>query len=275
MLWQNLTQAIGMNPNSNESICKQKYEFAASLKLFEKPIGEIVVEIAKSFLGVEYAADTLEAPGKEQLVVNLQSFDCVTLYENSLVLARCIKKKITTFDEFKKELQFVRYRGGLLDGYLSRLHYTSDYIFDNVSKGVLKDVTKEIGGVMFQKKINFMSTHPESYPRLKELPENIPALQKIEDEINQREMFYIPKSRVKRVASKIHNGDILGITTTIDGLDCSHTGIAIWRNGKLYMLHAPVPGKKVQITDLTLWEYLTAIKKDTGIMVARPLEPKV
>ena len=259
--------------DANESICMKKFDLAASLKLRDKPINEVIVEIGKSFLGTDYAANTIEAPGEEHLIVNLQTLDCVTFYENSLVLARCIKKNKRTFDDYKKELQFVRYRGGVINGYQSRLHYTSDYFFDCEKKWVLENVTKAIGGVPFRKKINFMSTHPDSYPHLKESLDMIIAIRNVEHEMNRRTSYHIPKSKVKEYAAKIKNGDIIGITTSIEGLDCSHTGIAIWKNDKLHMMHAPVPGSKVQITDVPLWEYLEKIKKDLGIMVARPLEP--
>jgi len=265
------TVEIPVDPN--ELICKNKFNLAGSMKLREKPINEVVVAIAKTFIGTDYAANTIDAPGKEQLIVDLQTLDCVTFYENSLVLARCIKKNKLTFDDYKKELQFIRYRGGIIDGYASRLHYTSDYFFDNGKKTVLKDITKELGGVPFKKEINFMSAHPDSYLQLKNSVENVKEIRKIEDAMNARIMYHIPKMNVKRIASQIKDGDIIGITTTIDGLDCTHTGIAVRQNGKLHLLHAPVPGSKVQITELPLWEYLAKIKKDAGIMVARPVEP--
>jgi hypothetical protein len=270
---QQNTTTVDTPVDPNELICKNKFDLAVAMKLHEKPIHEIVVAIAKSFIGTEYAANTIDAPGKEQLIVNLQTLDCVTFYENSIVFAHCIKNNTMNFEAFKKELQFIRYRGGGIDGYASRLHYTSDYFFDNEKKSVLKDVTKELGGVRWKKKINFMSTHPNSYLHLKNSPENVDKIRKIEDEINTRPMYSIPKAYVKRIAPQIKDGDIIGITTTVDGLDCSHTGIALWHNGKLHLLHAPVPGSKVQITELPLWEYLAKIKKDSGIIVARPVEP--
>jgi hypothetical protein len=272
-LQQQKKTTVEISDDPNELICKNKFNLADSMKLCEKPINEVVVAIAKSFIGTDYSANSLDAPGKEQLVVNLQTFDCVTFYENALVLARCIKKNTLTFDDYKKELQFVRYRGGIIDGYPSRLHYTSDYFFDNEKKFVLKDVTKEFGGVPFKKKINFMSTHPDSYLQLKNSPEYVKEIRKIEDEMNTRLMFHIPKAKIKRIASQIKDGDIIGITTTIEGLDCTHTGIAIWQNEKLHLLHAPIPGSKVQITEMPLSEYLAKIKKDAGIIVARPVEP--
>ncbi|HTY36824.1 MAG TPA: N-acetylmuramoyl-L-alanine amidase-like domain-containing protein [Bacteroidota bacterium] len=254
-------------------ICSKKFELAASLRLQSKPIGDVIVEMGRSFLGTEYVANTLEQPGEEHLVINLHGLDCVSFYENSLVFARCIKKGKTTFEDYKKELQWIRYRGGIINGYTSRLHYSSDYFFDNEKKHVLKVVTKDIGGVRFEKSINFMSTHPDSYRQLKDNPELVATIRKQEAAINSRELYHIPTHTVAKVAPKIHNGDILAITTDIPGMDVSHTGLAIWVDDRLHFLHAPITGSKVQITEKTLAEYLASSPKRLGIMVARPLEP--
>jgi hypothetical protein len=267
------TKSIAL-ADPNEVICKRKFEYALSHHLREQPINEIIMEMAKSFLGVAYTANTLESAEPEYLIVNLQTLDCVTFYENSLALARCIKKNALTYGDLRKELQYIRYRGGIIDGYPSRLHYTSDYFFDNEKKGVLQNITKNIGGMVVKKNIHFMSTHSDSYLQLKENPEFVNVIAAQESEISKRSMYHIPKSKIKEIASQINNGDILGITTAIKGLDCSHTGIALWKNKKLYMIHASVPGAKVQITKTPLWDYLMNIKKDTGIIVARALEPE-
>jgi hypothetical protein len=259
--------------DTNEIICISKFHWAAANQLQAKLIGNVIAEVGESFIGTDYAAHTLESAGGEKLIVDLQTLDCVTFYENSLVLARCIKKGTATYGDDKKELQHVRYRDGIIDGYPSRLHYTSDYFYDNVKKGILKDITFELGGVLFKKRIDFMSAHPDSYPALKNDPEFADRIKKIEDSINTRSIYYIPKSRVKEIGSKIRSGDILGITTSLDGMDCSHTGIAIWKDGELRLLHAPVPGAKVQITSMPLWEYLAKNHKQTGIIVMRALEP--
>jgi hypothetical protein len=139
---------------------------------------------------------------------------------------------------------------------------------------VLKDVTKEIGGVPYRKKINFMSRHPDSYIQLRANPEFVKVIATQEEEMGKRTMYHIPKSKVKKVASRIKDGDIIGITTAIEGLDCIHTGIAIWQAKKLRMIHASIPGSKVQITEVPLSEYLMKIKKDTGLMLARAMEIK-
>lgn len=254
-------------------LCAKKFELAASLRLREKPLHEVVIAIGKSFLGTEYVAHTLEQPGEERLVVNLRGLDCVSFCENSLVFARCIKKGKTTFDDYKAELLLLRYRGGIIDGYPSRLHYFSDYIADNEAKGVWKNVTKELGAEPFRKKIDFMSTHPESYPQLQQHPEFIERIRKQEEAISARQMFHIPKKRIDAVGRNIHDGDVLGITSGIPGMDIAHTGIAIWQKGKLHFMHAPLAGSRVMITPKTLSEYVAGNKKQLGIMVARPLEP--
>lgn len=259
--------------HEDEGICRRKFELAVSLSLQRRPIGDVVVEMGKSFLGTEYLAHALEAEGEEKLVVNMRGLDCVSFYENALVLARCIKKNAMTFEDYKAELQFIRYRGGRIDGYPSRLHYTTDYIEDNEKKGVWKNITRELGGTWFEKTINFMSKHPESYWQLEENPDFLGLIRKQEEEITRREKFYIPKEMVEDIENKIMSGDILGITTDVEGLDTSHTGIAIRQKGALRFMHAPITGKKVEITDVTLVEYLERNRKQTGIIVARPLEP--
>jgi hypothetical protein len=255
-------------------LCRQKFTTAVRASLAQKMIGVVVVGIGKSFIGTDYVANALEIPGEERLVVNLRGLDCVSFYENALVFARCIKKKKTTFEHYKQELQFIRYRGGVIDAYPSRLHYTSDYFYDNAQRGVWKLVAEELGGERLQMKVNFMSTHPDAYRQIKENPTYRDSIAKQEALISARETYFVPKERVASIASNIRSGDILGITTNIDGLDCSHTGIACWQRGRLHLLHAPNVGYKVQISEKSLAEYLAGNNRQTGVMIARPLEPK-
>ena len=256
-------------------ICNSKFDLAVDEKLDEKTIGDVIAEIGKSFIGTDYLAHGLEKDGDEQLVINLTGLDCTTFLENSLVLARCIKKGKTTFKDYEKELQFVRYRDGKIDKYPSRLHYFSDWIYDNVKKGVVKDVTEETGGEKIKFKINFMSTHPESYKQLEENPDFIPIIKKQEQEISLREYYFIPKEKLESKEEQIQNGDLIAITTNVAGLDIGHVGIAVrMEDNRIHILHAPDIGYKVQISDLPLFEYLKKLKKDTGIIILRPQEPK-
>jgi hypothetical protein len=264
--------------DEDEKICMAKYEFAISKKLSERPINEVMIEIGKTFIGTEYVGHVLEAEGDEKLVVNMRALDCVSFYENCLVLARCIKMKAYTFDDYKKQLQFVRYRGGVINGYPSRLHYTTDYWFDNEKKGVLKVVTEQIADDKniqpMPKPINFMTMHRDAYKQLAN-DAFFEEVKKQEDAINARNLVFLPKGNVHMFADKIKTGSLIGITTNMKGMDIKHTGVAIrMDNGELHFMHAPITGAKVQITPTTLHEYLAKFKDDTGIIIAEALEPQ-
>lgn len=252
-------------------LIERKFQYARAKKLHTQPIAAVVVAMAKTFLGTPYRAYSLENPDREELVIDLTGVDCVTLYEYALVFARCIKKGTPTFDAFRAEVEFVRYRHGVLNGYASRLHYTSDYFYDNERKNVLRDVTRELGGVRFNKRIHFMTSHRTQYPQLRD-ESTYKVMLSIEEEINSRMLYHIPRNRVRSIEQKIQNGDIVAVTTTREGLDCKHTGIALWQKNALHLLHAPSPGKVVQVTQEPLWRYVMKYNDAAGIMVARPME---
>ena len=255
-------------------VCKSKFELALSENLVDKPIYEVIIDIGKSFLGTDYVAHSLEQGETENLVIHLTGLDCYTFLESSLVFARCIKMGKITFDDFQKEISNVRYRGGMIKEYPSRLHYFSDWIFDLSRRSIVKDMTKEIGGIPYENKVNFMSTHPSAYARLVDNPKFIEQMNMIEQMIGMRDYYYIPQSKIQSVEDKILSGDIIGITTGIEGLDIIHTGIAIrMDDGRIHFMHSPNVGKKVQITDIPLADYIKKNKSQTGIMVVRAIEP--
>ncbi len=255
-------------------ICNSKFQLAVDEKLSAKPINEVIVEIGKSFIGTDYAAHTLEVNDEEKLVINLSELDCNTFVENVLAISRCIKQGKTSFDDFKDELKLIRYRDGKIDQYPSRLHYFTDWIFNNEEKGIVKNITEEIGGEKLEMNLSFMSSHPEYYKHLKAQPEFIPVIKKQEEEINKREHFFIPQEKIAEIEPKIENGDLLVFTSTIKGLDVNHVGIAVrMDDDRIHVLHAPNVGYKVQISELPLAEYVNNIEKDSGVIVARVLEP--
>jgi len=261
--------------DEDKAICQSKFEMAVSESLAQQPINDVITAVGKSFLGLQYEAFTLEKGNKETLVIHLTGLDCTTFLENCVVFARCIKKGKTTFDDYTKELEFVRYRDGKLDEYPSRLHYFSDWIFNNTKKKIVEDITKSIGGEPIKFHVGFMTEHPESYRQLKENEKFIPLVKAQEKAINSRTYYYIPKEKVDAVESKIHNGDLIAITTNLEGLDIGHVGIAVkMDDGRIHFMHAPLVGSKVQISELPLGGYLAKVKKHTGIIVLRPLEPE-
>jgi len=231
----------------------------------------LLIKVGKFLLETPYAANTLEIVENEQMVINLRALDCTTFAENCLALARTIQKKETSFVDFVNELKFIRYRDGILNEYPSRLHYFSDWIFNNEKKILIKDMSKEIGQTPFPTKVNFMSNHPENYPALINKPDFIKQICQQESEISNRANFYIPKNKFAKYEHLLQDGDIIGITTNIDGMDIMHVGFAIHKRGRIHILHASQLHKKVLVSNDTLEKYLKTKNSATGIMVARPL----
>lgn len=237
------------------------------------PIGETAAKVAGELVGTPYAGGTLErfAPA-EICSVDLLGLDCVTLYETALCFARMLAHGGRTPADLLREITFTRYRAGKLDGYLSRLHYTSDWLFDNVAKGVIADVTPELHGAeRMHKRFDFMSAHPDLYPQLKANPALVVEMEKREDEIGRRDPWFVPSAKVQAIEPLLRSGDIIGIATTLAGLDCSHTGlISVDGAGARRFLHASSIQKKVVIGE-TISAYVLRSPRNLGVMVGRPL----
>lgn len=236
----------------------------------DSPTPVLIIKVGMFFKETPYVAHTLESE-KEQLTINLREMDCTTFAENCLALSNTIKSKERSFEKFVSELQKVRYRNGTIEDYPSRLHYFSDWIYDNDKKGFVSSVSKEVANIPFPKKIDFMSTHPDSYKQLKANPELVNKLAEQENEISKRSMYYIPEDKISEVKGRLMDGDIVGLTTGIEGLDMVHVGIVIRKNGKVHLMHASSAAKKVVVSEETLEEYLKNSKSANGIMIARPL----
>lgn len=253
-----------------ENLVKKKLS-SFDESLANQSISKIIEKVGLSFLGTEYVAGTIDADvNTEKLTIKISGLDCVTFVENTLAISRAIQTGMPTLESFKDELQSIRYRNGKIDGYSSRLHYFSDWIYDNEKKGIVKDITEQIGGTMYNKKINFMSTHRSSYKQIESDDDALAEIKNVENKINNRDLYYIPKGSVDKYYDKLQTGDIIATTTEISGLDVTHTGFIYKKKGKTYFLHASSIAKEVMVTKEELKAYLKSDKKKTGIMVARP-----
>jgi len=265
---QSIPGEVVMMPRDKEIVESILKQFKTDQKL---ETGALVIKVGQLFLGTPYVASTLEVSEKEKMVINLRELDCTTFAENCLALARTVQKEHSTFNDFVDELRLIRYRNGLLNGYPSRLHYFSDWIYNNDQKKLVKSISKDIANIGIDNRVSFMSTHPEAYPLLKNNPDFVKEIALQEVAISSRKSWYIPKGRLVEFEQQLHDGDILGITTNIPGMDISHVVIAIRKDGRIHLLHASLNFKKVLVSTETLEQYLNSHKSTTGIMVARPL----
>lgn len=251
--------------SADETIFKQKMTL---------PKGETTTQtamlIAKSFIGKPYKAGTLEGNPKEQLVCNLRDFDCSTFVENVIAMSLISHGGSPTFEKYKKQLTELRYRNGTVQGYASRLHYFKEWIIQAERNNILQDITSKIGGIKQKKSLNFMTSNRELYPNLKDESSYL-AIKDYQKQINEFDFYYIPKWKIEKVENQIQEGDIIAITSNVDGLDFNHEGFAIRQNGRVYLLHASYEQKKIIISKELLVDYLNRIHKHSGISVLRLL----
>lgn len=231
---------------------------------------QTALAIAKSFIGQPYKGGTLEGNTNEQLVCNLRDFDCSTFVESVIAMTLTKYSEKPTYEKFNTQLKNLRYRNGEVKGYASRLHYFREWMIQTEENKIGQDVTNLIGGSIQKKDLNFMTTHRELYPKLKE-EESYLAVTNAQKHLNEYDFYYIPKAKVAKIESQIQDGDIIAITSTVEGLDFNHEGFAIHQNGRLYLLHASYDLKKVVISQEPLADYLNRIKKHSGISVFRLL----
>jgi hypothetical protein len=252
----------------DERVFEELIEFLDKKKSLTTSLGQLVVETGKLFLRKPYVVGTLDAGKSEHLLVNLREFDCVTFVENVIALSWCVKSRQKSFKGFRRLLRKIRYRNGRLQGHASRLHYFSDWIHDNQEKGIVRNVTAEIGGRPFRKTINFMTTHPDSYPALKDAA-NLNDMKSVERTINRRSLYYVPKKVVKTLKDRIVDGDIIAITTNTKRLDVQHVGLAVRVKNRIHLLHASSAEGKVVVSGQTLYRYLMQSRTRSGILVGR------
>lgn len=227
---------------------------------------------AHKLLGTPYVAHTLEGDN-EMLTINIDQLDCTTFVETLYALARTTLQGRQSWRDYAANLESLRYRGGVMGDYSTRLHYISLWIIDNFSRGNLVEVTPDLPhATTMVKTINFMSAHADSYQSLKGDSAMVVKIKRMEDGLRNHQMPYLKKMWLNKddVRQALHAGDFVGLVTRIDGLDISHLGIIEKdENGEIYLLDASMSGGKVMIESEPLGRWLKSGKNTLGIRVFR------
>jgi hypothetical protein len=226
-----------------------------------------IQQVAETFLAVPYQGDMLDRAEPELLTLSLQKFDCVLFVESVLAIARAGEDRSEA--GFISRMQTQRYRGGVIDGYCSRLHYFSDWIGDNQQRGLVEDLTPSLGGVAFKPRLDFMSQHWQKYPRLVENRNNRDCVERMETTLASQPRTYLPTTSIAKHYDQLQSGDIVAIATSVQGLDVTHTGLVYrTKSGDVGIIHAaPRSGVKVS---RDLQSFVEQVDQAIGIIVARP-----
>ncbi len=243
------------------------------------PIGERTAAVGQALVGTRYKSFTLEIDNHiEAASANLNGLDCWTFFEIALGFARMLDESPDEWTPARllHYIELDRYRGGECTGdYLSRLHYLEDWLYDNDRRGLVDDLTRNLGGVSVRHSAREMTVGWRHYRYLRANRRLLRPLAQMEARVSSRPLYMIPKSRVARIESKLRDGDIIGIVSRDrNGLySTSHVGLALRTNNGLHFMHASAPYNYGRVVvDSRLSSYLYRYHTDAGILVARPLK---
>lgn len=225
---------------------------------------------ARQLLGTPYVAHTLEAD-EEVLTINIHELDCLTFIETLYALTRATLNGRYSWRDFAANIENVRYRGGEMGDYSSRIHYISEWIIDNNVRGNLVEVTPDLPHVDYMiKNIDYMTHHTGSYRQLKNDSVMVEKIRRFE--LRNHRFPYLKRSWLndKAVKAALRSGDFVSLVTKTEGLDVSHNGIIIVDDkGDPYLLDASMSGGKVMLEGKPLFKYLEKSKTNIGVRVFR------
>ena len=243
------------------------------------PIGERTAAVGRALVGTRYKSYTLEIDDRiEAPSVNFYGLDCWTFFEVALGFARLLEEPPENWTPagLLRHIEIDRYRGGVCTGsYISRLHYLEDWLHDNDRRGLVSDLTRSLGGIRGAHAAREMTIGWRNYRYMRNSSEVRAAIARMEQRIGSEPLYYIPKSKVAGIESKLQSGDIIGICSQDGGqIGTSHVGLALrTADGTLRFMHASSPRNygKVVVDD-RLSRYLYKYRTHAGILVARPLK---
>jgi hypothetical protein len=225
---------------------------------------------ARQLLGTPYVAHTLEGD-QEMLTINIHELDCLTFIETLYSLTRATLNRRYSWRDFAANIENIRYRGGEMGDYSSRIHYISEWIIDNHIRGNLVEITPDLPHVDYMiKNIDYMTHHTDSYRQLKDDSVMVEKIRRYE--LRRHRFPYVKSSWLndKAVKAALRSGDFVSLVTKTEGLDVSHNGIIIVDDkGDPYLLDASMSGGKVMLEGKPLFKYLERSKTNIGIRVFR------
>lgn len=227
--------------------------------------------IARRFVGRPYVAGTLEGE-PEVLRVNLDELDCTTLVETVMALSYTLGERRTGWQDYIYNLRRLRYRGGEVDGYPSRLHYICEWAVDNIHRGNFDDVTRDIPKAVYMvRTIDFMSAHRDKYPALADSV-NYERIRRVESGFRNHRFPYVKTNDAsdKTVLARLREGDFVAFVSNLKDLDVTHMGILVREDdGQLHVLHASSSEGRVVVSPQPLGEFLRRNRRWIGFRAFR------
>lgn len=235
--------------NSSEAI----YADISSKIDASAPTPVVLLQVARSLEGTPYVASSIEQ-SPEQLRVHLDRTDCILFVEACVAFVMDARSPAPSFENYCECIRSLRYRGGRVEGYGSRIHYTSEWIAQAQARGLLREYTFECG-VPFRQDFNYMTLHPERYPAMDAA--SAALVENAQGNLQARNPYFkVPHEDISGVLPLIQEGDIIAFTSRVPGLDIAHVAIACkGEDGRMHFIHASSKYKKVLLEPSALEDY--------------------
>lgn len=239
----------------------------------DEAYGALVVRAAMAQLGRPYL-DPPAPVGPERMEIRLRDFQCVSLVESSLSVARCLTLGEADAPCFVREVEGFRYRDGTLGDFASKLHYFSEWVTDNARRGRLRELSYELGGRPTPTTYDFMTRHRGRYAPMAEA-DVFAAVERVERDLATQPLpVVVGRGAVKAAQARLETGDVLALTGTRPGLIVSHAALVyVDLKGVRHLLHASSTQRRVMMQTEDIASYVLRRPERTGFMAARPLPP--
>ncbi len=256
-------------PVAEERRLQAWYDAVGSPRVDES-FGALVARAGAVEIGKPYR-DAPEPNGPETLRISLATFQCVSFVESSLAVARCAYEGTPSPQCFVSEIESLRYRGGVLRGAASRLHYFNEWLSDNAARNHLRELTPTLGGAAQSLRFDFVTTHRARYPFLGD-QRVLAAFLEIEARLSATPLVTLNRAALRRAQGDLQPGDVVAIVSDLPGSWISHTGLVVRdRDGRAQLLHASKPERRVVLSKGDIANYVESSPVRRGLVVFRPV----
>jgi hypothetical protein len=220
--------------------------------------------VANAWQGIPYGSGGAGL-GPEMLLLNLNQMDCMTAIENLMALHLAYKERFLSLEGVASKLLQVRYKAYPPCRWEDRYHYlTHAFIeWEKAGYGVWLPLGEKDTHL-----IRYISQNSKKYRGFRDWE----LIQEIEQQLTKRPRYFIPSADIHHWLPALRDGDIVAFVPTEGGLDVSHVGVFLGKEGRPTFAHASLVAKK-WVIDEDLCAYLDRRKeKIRGITVFRPFE---
>jgi hypothetical protein len=239
-----------------------------------EPFGELVLRAARAQVGKPYVRPP-ETGQAESLLIDLDGFECVSLVDAALAVARCLWMDSADQACFEREMLGLRYRDGRIEDFSSRLHYYSEWLAEQDAHGRIELLSEQLGGQHTPFTFDYMSQRAQRYPAMQD-PEIAARIAAVEQRLSAEDRVWLDREAIAPIHDQLQNGDIVAIVGNRPGIFIRHVGIVdIAPDGRPRLLHASSLLERVAVSKGSVSSYVLWNDRRLGAVFARPLPPAV